>query len=112
MPMFLCASLASPATAAVVTCDLAGVPVSFAIDAAQFAPAQNAGEPPRRRVTHVTMGDTAFAAEPFRLGDTVGFWTKDSVGAETMLVVNADGTAVYADPQAGARLTGTCEVLQ
>ena len=112
MPALLCATLSGPAMAEVISCDLSGVPVQFEIDLAQFAPAMDLAEPPRRRVTTVQMGDAQFPAEPIMMGDVRGFWAEGLAGSDVMMVMQADGTAVYADTRAGQRLTGTCKVLQ
>ncbi|WP_157058892.1 hypothetical protein [Loktanella sp. 5RATIMAR09] len=112
MAALLCATIAGPAVADVISCDLSGVPVRFAIDASQFAPAQHPADPPRRQITTVQMGDTAFAAEPVILGDTQGFWATQADGAEVLFVMQPDGTAIYTDTRNAAPMTGTCEVLQ
>ena len=112
MAALLCTTLAGPVMADVVSCDLSGVPVRFAIDASQFAPAQDASDPPRRQVTTVRMGDAAFSAEPFIIGDTRGFWTTRDDGAEVLLVMQPDGATVYSDARRAGTMTGTCEVLQ
>lgn len=106
------AVLPSLAMAEIVSCDLSGIPVQFEIDRAQFAPALDLKEPPRRRITTVQMGDAQFPAEPIRMGDVRGFWAEGLGGSEVMMVMQGDGSAVYADTRAGERLTGTCEVLQ
>jgi len=108
----ICATLAGPVSANQISCDLGGTPVTFTIDRSQFAPAQNAGEPAQRRITTVRMGSTNFPAEPFIIGETRGFWAEGLGGTEAMLVVKADGSAVYANPRAGERLTGSCEVAR
>ena len=112
MPALLCATLAGPAVAEVVTCDLSGTAVRFEIDRAQFAPAVDLAEPPRRRITTVQMGDAQFPAEPIMMGDVRGFWAEGLAGSDVMMVMQADGSAVYADTRAGTRLTGTCEVMK
>jgi len=112
MQALICATLSSPAMADVVSCDLSGISARFEIDRAQFAPALDAQEPARRRVTTVSMGDATFPAEPIMIGGTRGFWAEGMGGTDIMLVMQPDGTAVYANPSAGERLTGTCEVLQ
>lgn len=112
MHAIICATLSGPAMAEVVSCDLSGTPLRFAIDRAQFAPAIDQAEPPRRRVTTVQRGDATFPAEPILMGDLRGFWAEGKGGADIMLVIQADGTAVYANPRAGTRITGTCEVIQ
>lgn len=108
----LCAAMAGPVTAEVVTCDFPGMPVRFQIDRTQFAPAIDAGEPMRRRITTVQMGDTQFPAEPILMGDLRGFWAEAQGDAGIMMVMQGDGSAIYADTGTGERLTGTCEVLQ
>ena len=112
MQAFLCATLSTPAMAEVVTCDLSGTPVSFAIDATQFAPAINKNEPERRRITTVSMGDATFPAEPLMMGDVRGFWAEGMGGSDVMMVMQSDGSAVYSNTRAGQRLTGTCTVTQ
>jgi hypothetical protein len=112
MPALLCATLSGPALAEVVSCDLSGTPVEFAIDRAQFAPPLDLAEPPRRRITTVQMGDTQFPAEPILMGEVRGFWAEGLAGSDVMMVMQADGSAIYSDARAGRRLTGTCEVLQ
>lgn len=104
--------LAGPAMADTVSCDLAGTAVRFDIDRAQFAPAIDMAEPQRRRITHVKMGQDVFTAEPVMLGDVRGFWTLAPDGSDVMMIMQADGQAVYDNPATGTRLTGTCEVLQ
>jgi hypothetical protein len=112
MSALLCATLSGPAIADIVSCDLAGVPVRFAIDTTQFAPALSPNDPPRRQITTVQMGDGAFSAEPLLLGDTRGFWATQDNGAEVLLVMQPDGTAIYTDTRIVTPMTGTCEVLQ
>ena len=112
MSAFLCATLSSSAMAETISCDLSGTPVQFDIDRAQFAPAMDLSEPPRRRITTVQMGDAIFPAEPIMMGDVRGFWAEGLAGSDVMMVMQGDGSAVYADTRAGQRLTGTCEVVQ
>lgn len=112
MQVLLCAVLSGPAAAEMVMCDLSGVAVQFEIDRTQFAPALDVAEPQRRRITTVQMGDAQFTAEPILMDDVRGFWAVDFASADVMLVMQADGSAVYADGRPGKRLTGTCEVLQ
>lgn len=108
----LCAAMAGPVTAEVVTCDFPGMPVRFQIDRTQFAPAIDAGEPMRRRITTVQMGDTQFPAEPILMDDLRGFWAEAPGETGIMMVMQGDGSAVYSDTETGERLAGTCEVLQ
>jgi hypothetical protein len=91
---------------------MAGTSVSFAIDAAQFAPALDANEPPKRRITTVQMGDASFPAEPLVMGDVRGFWAEGMGGSDVMLVMQGDGSAIYADARAGTSITGACTVAQ
>lgn len=112
VPVLLCATMAGPSLAEVVSCDLSGVPVRFEIDRTQFAPAIDKDEPARRRITTVQIGDAQFPAEPIMMGDVRGFWAEGLAGSDVMMVMQGDGSAVYADSRAGERLTGTCEVLQ
>ena len=112
MPAIICASLASSVMAETVICDLAGTPVSFAIDRSQFAPAYHKNEPAQRRVTTVQMGAATFPAEPIMMGDIRGFWADGLGGSHVMMVMQADGSAVYANTRDGVRLTGTCEVQE
>jgi len=110
MQTALCAAMAGPAMAEVVSCDLSGVPLRFEIDRAQFAPALDSNEPIRRRMTIVQMGDAQFLAEPILMGKVRGFWAANDDGPDVMMVMQGDGSGVYtADNQ---RLTGSCEVLQ
>ena len=109
---FLCAGLGTPAIADVITCDMSGTPVSFEIDHAQFSPPLIKGEPPRRQVTTVQMGDAQFPAEPILMGDVRGFWAEGFAGSNVMLVMQTDGSATYTDTRAGQRLDGMCEVLK
>jgi len=107
-----CAAMAGPAMSEVVICDLSGVAARFEIDKSQFAPAMDPDEPTRRRVTTVQLGDAQFPAEPIVMGDLRGFWAEDMRGSDVMMVIQGDGSAVYADTRTGERLTGTCEVPQ
>ena len=104
--------LAVPAVAETVTCDMGGTPVQFKIDRSQFGPAHAQGEPVQRRVTSVNMGNATFPAEPIIIGDTRGFWAEGLGGTEVILVMQADGSAVYANPHAGERIKGWCQVGQ
>ena len=105
-------ALGAPAMAETVTCDLGGTPVTFHIDRTQFAPAQDPGEPPRRKATTVHMGEAQFTAEPILMGDIRGFWAEGMAGSNVMFVVQSNGSAVFTDARAGQRLTGQCEVQQ
>ena len=107
---FLLAVSGTSALADLITCDMSGTPVLFEIDLAQFSPPLIKGEPPRRQVTTVQMGDAQFPAEPILMGDVRGFWAEGLAGSNVMLVMQADGSAIYTDTRAGERLDGTCEV--
>ncbi|PJI91912.1 hypothetical protein BC777_0753 [Yoonia maricola] len=112
VPAVLCAVMAGPAMAEVVSCDLSGTLVRFEIERSQFAPPMNPNEPTQRRVTTVQMGDAQFPAEPIMMDNIRGFWAEGAGGSDIMMVMQGDGSAVYADTSTGARLTGTCEVSQ
>jgi len=86
------------------------VQLGFHIDRNQFSPPVDAGEPPRRMVTHVMQGDTSFQAEPMLLANGVrGFWA-DINDTSYLLTIQPDGTATYTvtGPRA-ASLVGTCK---
>lgn len=112
MATIICATWAGPVLADQITCDMAGTPVALTIDRAQFAPPVDPGEPAQRRVTTVQMGDATFPAEPILIGDLRGFWAEGMGGSEVMLLIQPDGQAVYANPRAGERLEGFCEVTR
>ena len=112
MPALICATMSGPAMAEVINCDLSGTPVRFEIDLTQFAPALDQNEPPKRRLTTVQMGSARFPAEPIVMGNVRGFWAEGLAGSDVMLVMQADGSAIYSDARAGERLTGFCEVMQ
>lgn len=112
IPALLCASVGGPAAAEMITCDMAGTAVAFEIDHTQFSLPQSPDDPPRRKVTSVTMGDAIFDAEPVVLGEARGFWAEGQTGANVILMMQDDGSAIYTDQQTGIRLTGTCEVQQ
>lgn len=113
-PLALGAALAaSPALAERFDCMMAdGTVVRFDLDPNQFVDAVSEGEPPRRKVTQVTMGTSKFPAEPFSIGDLAGF-SAEALGAGTiMFVVNPSGEAIQTERQTGQRMTGQCESLQ
>lgn len=109
---------AMPATADTLVCEVAppcptapcGDPVSirFDIDRTQFAPAQNANDPPRRKVTIVDMGSARFPAEALIMGDLRGFWAEGMGGGDILFIVHPDGTANYTEQPGGTRMEGTC----
>ncbi len=86
-----------------------GESLTFAIDRNQFVAPQDAGDPPRRKVTQVSFGDMHFPAEPFLIGPVRGFHADGLGGTSVMFSVAADGTATYANTRSGETLTGTCE---
>lgn len=93
-------------------CGTTGRSLTFTIDRSQFAPAHDASEPPRRKVTTVQFGNMQFPAEPFLIGDTRGFSAEALGGAQAMFVMQPDGSAAYTVARTGERLTGTCEVIR
>ena len=83
--------------------------LAFEIDHNQFAPAFDRNEAPRRKVTTVSMGDTAFAAEPIVMQGRRGFWAEHG-NVSHLLTVEQDGSAVYSQMPQGKKLAGTCTV--
>ena len=110
--MVILALLGTPAAADSFVCNMEGTPVSFTIDMRQFGPAYNTGEPIPRRVTRVEMGGAQIPAEPIMIGEALGFWAEGMGGSEMMLLIQPNGSAVYANPRAGERLEGSCEVTR
>lgn len=112
---------AAPLAAETLRCDLtpdcvgsaacdAITTVQFTIDLNQFAPAVDANDPPRRKVTLVTMGAAQFPAEPIWFqGGIRGFSAEGWGGSEMLFIVQTDHTATLVDPREGLRLVGTCE---
>jgi hypothetical protein len=97
-------------------CTPAPLTLHFDIDPNQFAPAIDANEPPRTKITQVTEGDETFAAEPILMDSGVrGFWT-DQDGSARILTVQPDGAAVYTRTAPnlpdGEKRTGQCGVSQ
>ena len=103
---------AAPVWAEVVTCDMDGDPLSFAIDRSQFSPPVDTNDPPRQAATVVQFGGERFSATPFLIGDTRGFEAEGLDGATTLFVMQSDGTAVLSDRRAGLRITGTCTIRE
>lgn len=87
------------------------VPLQFVIDHNQFAPAHDASEPPRNKVTHVAFGDMEFAAEPIVMADMRGFWALVD-GVEHLMTVRSDGRATYATTGPVPFMSGQCEVTR
>lgn len=86
------------------------VPVRFEIDLGQFSPPLLRGDPPRRQVTHVQLGQSRFRAEPIVMDNGVrGFWAKFE-GADHLLTIQPDGVGTYTRTPPGESLTGLCEV--
>ena len=120
----ICA-LAAPGTAAPfeqVSCRLsapcpdatpcAAQPVTarFEIDLGQFSPPLLRGDPPRRQVTQVQLGQRRFRAEPIVMKNGVrGFWAKLD-GVDHLLTIQRDGIGTYTRTPPGELLTGQCEV--
>jgi len=83
--------------------------VRFTIDRNQFASAISSDEPPRNKVTTVTIGTEQFTAEPILMaGGVRGFW-KESFEGSHLLTFSVGDDAVYSRP-IGQRLIGECEV--
>ncbi len=108
------ALLATPVQAQDVRCTLddgsAPVQVAFTIDRNQFIAPMDPKDPPRRKITRVEMGRDRFLAEPFLIGQSLGFWEDAEAVGSRMLVVQPGGAAKYSETPSGRRLTGTCEV--
>ena len=103
---------AVPAMAEVVTCDMSGDALTFAIDRTQFSPPVHVNEPPRQARTTVSFADTRFPATPFIIGDTRGFEAEGLGGTTTLFVMQPNGNAVLSDRRAGQRITGTCTIRE
>lgn len=91
------------------SCVLVTMDLRFEIDRNQFVDAINTNEPPRNKVTDVTMNGETFTAEPFLIGDVRGFWADTKEAGNRILMIEADGTAQYAEPDLERTMTGTCE---
>ena len=103
---------ATPAVSQSVTCFMEnGAALNFTIDRNQFVDAVDPSDPPRRKVSMVTFGEKHFPAEPFLIGDTLGFQAEGLGGTTTVFVMQAGGTAVFTDTRAGLRVTGQCEAI-
>ena len=108
----ICFSMAGPAFAETVNCDLSGVPVNFEIDRGQFAPALGPNEPPKRKTTVVNMGGTSFDAEPMLMNGLRGFWVEKDGEPRMMMVIQDNGTAVLKEASTNTELSGSCEIIQ
>ena len=103
--------LSAPCSDATV-CAFDPVPVRFEIDPNQFSPPLLKGDPPRRQVTRVQMGDRNFRAEPILMDSGVrGFWAKLD-GVDHLLTIQPDGSGTYTKTPPGDKLTGLCVVTQ
>jgi hypothetical protein len=86
------------------------VSASFEIDLGQFSPPLLKGDPPRRQVTQVQLGQSRFRAEPIVMDSGVrGFWAKLD-GVDHLLTIQPDGGGIYTRTPPGALMTGQCEV--
>ncbi len=86
-----------------------GEALTFAIDRTQFVAPQDPNDPPRRKISQVSLGDKRFPAEPFIIGPVRGFHADGLGGSSVMFSVVADGSAKLANTRTGETLTGTCE---
>ncbi|MEJ6398245.1 hypothetical protein [Yoonia sp. 208BN28-4] len=93
-------------------CGTTGADLEFTIDRTQFAPAIDADEPPRRKLSIVQLGQAQFPAEPFIISDTIGFSAEAFGGAPAIFAMQPDGTGTYAVARHGYELTGPCEVTE
>lgn len=84
----------------------ASLTLRFDIDPASFAPALDAGDPPRRQVSRVTVGDSGFMAEAI-LSETGqrGFWAP---ARNWLLTMERDGKARLSAAQ-GSAWNGYCK---
>lgn len=91
-------------------CVVEEVALRFEIDPSQFVDAHVPGEPPRNKVTWVTLGDVEFEAEPIRMADgTRGFWA-NVAGVEHLMTTRADGMGTYASTGAVPYMSGRCKI--
>ena len=121
-PLLLICLTASPALAERVSCTLSQpcpiltdcatetLALDFVIDRSQFVAAVDVNEPPRKKVTVVTLGEEQFRAEPFLIGDVRGFWQDTEAMSDRMFTMQADGSAIYSESPSGVQLSGLCEV--
>jgi len=83
----------------------------FGIDPNQFVAPIDAKEPPRNKVTIVSMDGESFRAEPIQTEFGLrGFWSAQN-GTERLLTIQPDGTATYSLSSELGQLTGKCEVI-
>lgn len=85
------------------------ISVRFAIDPNQFVDAQDAGDPPRRQITQVTLDGATFMAEALMFpGGVTGFHEGTGDLARRLMIVQPDGAArLVVDPPTRV-WTGTC----
>lgn len=94
-----------------MTRDGEALDVRFSLDAAQFAPAQALGEPPRRAVAKVDLGARRLVAEAIAMpGGYRGFHTDVPPDVPLMLMAGPDGAATLSEGD--LRWSGRCEVAQ
>jgi len=91
-------------------CFQEAVDLHFVIDHNQFSDAVDVNDPPRRKVTLVTLGDEQYSAEPMIIGDVRGFWQDTEAMIDRIFTMQADGSGVYSESPSGKTLTGSCEV--
>jgi hypothetical protein len=83
--------------------------VRFSIDASQFVAPQDLGDPPRRQVSDVIMGDRRFNAQAIMMdGGIVGFHQDTGETASALMIVQADGSARLTFEPENQTLLGTC----
>lgn len=100
----------SPCPEGVICIANAPISMDFTIDLNQFAPPINAREPPRNKVTRVTVGTAMFQAEPLVLsGGIRGFWAEHD-GVEHLMTMQPDRTALYTTTGPVTRMIGRCNV--
>lgn len=122
--VFALALMASPAWAERVECEFhipcigigacieGPLPVSFEIDHRQFAPPVSPQEPPRNKVTLVSLGEERFKAEPIVLDDgTRGFWANLG-GVDHLMTMRPDGRGTYSTSGGIPLMTGLCETTE
>ena len=85
----------------------AALEVRFAFDPAQFSPAHAMGEPPRRAVAQVQIGERRLVAEAVAMpGGYRGFHTDVPPDLPLMMMAAPDGRATLT--QGALRWDGTC----
>jgi hypothetical protein len=103
------------AAAETLRCEMQGdagaLSVEFSYDPAQFAPAQDLAEPPRRAVAEVWIGARRLVAEAISMvGGFRGFHSDMPPDLPVMMIVGPEGRATLTQ---GARdLQGRCEAIR